>query len=85
MRVLSTMSFPGPKAMHSCVRLLHEELTKSHGSPVSIHLAPIVLGETSPRLELAKAATNGPCYRRTITIKFYWSFSRSFFFNQLSR
>ena len=60
MRVLSTMSFPGPKAMHSCVRLLHEELTKSHGSPVSIHLAPIVLGETSPRLELAKAATNGP-------------------------
>lgn len=59
-RVLSTISFPGPKAMHSCDRLLHVELTKSHGSPVSMHLAPIVFGDTSPRFELANAATNGP-------------------------
>lgn len=61
-RVLSTISFPGPNAMHFCVLPLHVELTKSHGSPVSMHFAPIVFGETSPRFELAKAATNGPCY-----------------------
>ena len=32
----------------------------SHGNPVSIHLAPLVFGETSPSFEFGKAATNAP-------------------------
>ena len=27
-----------------------------------MHLAPMVFGDTSPKLELANAATNGPCW-----------------------
>ena len=55
-RVESNMSFPGPEAMHIWVLLLQVECSTSHGSPVSMHLGPRMLGETSPRLELANAA-----------------------------
>lgn len=60
MRVLSIISLPGPNAMQSWVRLLHVECKKSHGNPVSMHLAPLVLGDTSPKFVLLNAATNGP-------------------------
>ena len=68
MRDESYMSLPGPDAKQSsflCIprALGHVEWSVSHGSPCRgppWHMAPRVLGETSPRLVAANAATNGP-------------------------
>ena len=49
-----------PNAIHFSQRPLQVEVVPSQGSPVSIHLAPFVLGETSPKLVEQNPATNGP-------------------------
>lgn len=39
-------------------------LALSQDSPVLMQRGPRVLGDTSPRLDEAKAATNGPCQKK---------------------
>lgn len=57
--VLSNMSFPGPEATH--ISLFPEQVYEDeHSWPENSHFGPRVLGETSPRLLEAKAATNSP-------------------------
>ena len=60
MRVLSIISLPGPEAIHIAVRLLHVDVYRSQGSPVSIQRAPFVLGDTSPKFDCPNAAMKGP-------------------------
>jgi hypothetical protein len=48
MLVLSTILSPGPKAMQVFTFPLQVLDTKSHSSPVSIQMGPLVFGETSP-------------------------------------
>ena len=59
-RMIPLVLLPGPEATHICVRLLHVECSNSQGRPVSIQCGPLVLGETSPRLAEANAATKDP-------------------------
>lgn len=58
--VLSNISFPGPDEKQSPSSLGQDEVRRSHGFPVLWHFGPIIFGETSPRLEEAKAPTNLP-------------------------
>ena len=44
------MSYPPPQV----------DVPGLHGLPVSLHCGPRVLGETSPELDVGKAATKGP-------------------------
>ena len=50
--------------LHSGNLPLQVLCSRSQGSPVSWHLGPLVLGETSPRLVDANAATKGDCPTR---------------------
>ena len=62
------MVFPGPNAMQCRASPLHHDdqwsrgsnETKSQSLPESTHFGPFKLGDASPRLVEAKAATNGP-------------------------
>lgn len=38
-----------------------DEVRRSQDLPVNSHLGPIILGETSPKLDEANAPTNFPC------------------------
>jgi hypothetical protein len=60
-RVLSNMSVPGPEAIHISFRPEQVLLCTSQGRPLNWHRAPLTLGDTSPKLVDAKAATKGPC------------------------
>ncbi|CAB0018240.1 unnamed protein product, partial [Nesidiocoris tenuis] len=54
------MSLPGPNAMHASFLSLQVDMASSHGAPDGTHLGPAVLGDTSPKLVDANAATKGP-------------------------
>jgi hypothetical protein len=58
--VLSNILSPGPKAMQVFTFPLQVLDTKSHSSPVSMQMGPLVFGETSPKFDEAKAPTNSP-------------------------
>ena len=55
------MSVPGPNARQFWELPPHVEFEKSQSIPVSLHLGPLIFGDTSPELDEANAATNGPC------------------------
>lgn len=57
--VLSNMFLPGPEAKHISF-LPGQVYCFEQLLPENSHFGPRVLGETSPRLLEAKAATNGP-------------------------
>ena len=52
--------FPGPKAIQFCVLPSQVDWYRSQSFPVSIHLAPLIFGDTSPKLTEANAATTRP-------------------------
>lgn len=54
------MVSPGPKAIQFWVLPSQVEWYKSQASPVLIHFGPFKFGETSPKLDEAKAATKVP-------------------------
>ena len=54
------MVFPGPNAMQCLASPSQDEETKSQFFPELIHFGPFKLGEASPRLVEAKAATKVP-------------------------
>jgi hypothetical protein len=60
-RVLSNMSAPGPAAMHISLRPEQVLVWASQGRPLNWHRPPLVLGDTSPKLLDANAATKEPC------------------------
>ena len=51
---------PGPDATHNSLRPWQVECTTLQFLPVSRQCGPFKLGDTSPRLVEANAATNGP-------------------------
>ena len=55
------MSVPGPNARQFWELPPHVEFEKSQSIPVSLHLGPLIFGDTSPEFDEANAATNGPC------------------------
>lgn len=59
MLVLSNISLPGPEEKHISFLPGHVYCSVQF-CPVNSHFGPRVLGETSPRLVEAKAATNEP-------------------------
>ena len=61
MKVESFMSVPGPNARQFWELPPHVEFEKSQSIPVSLHLGPLIFGDTSPEFDEANAATNGPC------------------------
>ena len=75
MRDESYMSMPGPAAVQYSFFALpwssgHVECNVSHGLPClgpCRHIAPRVLGDTSPRAVAANAATNGPAPTRAVS------------------
>lgn len=76
-RVLSFMSLPGPDATHSSLGL-HEGPGMSQGRPDFWHLGPLTFGVTSPRLDDANAATNGPCSIRIKRLPLIMRFASRF-------
>ena len=58
--VESFMVFPGPNAMQCLASPSQDEEIKSQFFPELIHFGPFKLGEASPRLVEAKAATKVP-------------------------
>ena len=61
------MSVPGPNARQFWKLPPHVEFEKSQSIPVSLHLGPLIFGETSPEFDEANAATNGPCRVKSLT------------------
>ena len=55
------MSVPGPNARQFWELPPHVKFEKSQSIPVSLHLGPLIFGDTSPEFDEANAATNGPC------------------------
>ena len=55
------MSVPGPNARQFWELPPHVEFEKSQSIPVSLHLGPLIFGDTSPEFDEANAATNRPC------------------------
>ena len=55
------MSVPGPNAKQFWELPPHVKFEKSQSIPVSLHLGPLIFGDTSPEFDEANAATNGPC------------------------
>ena len=63
------MSVPGPNARQFWELPPHVEFEKSQSIPVSLHLGPLIFGDTSPEFDEANAATNGPCSDILVLIK----------------
>lgn len=58
--VLSFMSLPGPEATHNSFKS-QEGPGMSQGLPDLWQCGPLMLGDTSPKLDDANAATKFPC------------------------